>query len=96
MSLALARSYTANKVAKQKHNNSVYSKIKANEKWVKYSLDVIELTKTLQTASRHDKYLVMEATKIAERKRDYMYRHPNFDLATATSTLKHVRRLLKL
>lgn len=95
MSLALARSYTASK-APQKRAMSVFSKIKASEKWVEYSLDLIELTKTLPNASFADKFIIEQAIKIAERKRDYMYKHPNFNLSEATCDLRRARSLLKL
>lgn len=95
MSIALAHSYTANKTT-QKRGFGGYDKIKASDKWVQYSLDLIELTKSLQTARFADKFIIAQAIKIAERKRDYMYRHPNFDLGEATHNLRRARSLLKL
>lgn len=96
MSIALARSYTVSKLPQQKRGYSAYDKIKANDKWVQYSLDIIELTKTLQNAVFNDKFVISKAIKIAEGKRDYMYKHPNFELSEATRNLKLARRLLKI
>lgn len=96
MSLALARAYTASKSPKQHNGHSVYSKIKASDKWVEYSLDLIELTKTLQNVTLTDRFTVAQAIKVAERKRDYMYKHPNFNLNEAVNNLKRARSLLKL
>lgn len=95
MSIALAKTYTASK-ATQTSGYSAYDKIKASDKWVEYSLDLIELTKTLQKATFEEKFIVTAAIKIAERKRDYMYRHPNFNLSDATFNLRRARSLLKL
>ena len=75
---------------------SLYSKIKATEKWIEYSLDVTEMTKMLTQVTREEKYVVLAAMQIAERKRDYMYKHPNFELKKAIADFKLAKRLLKL
>ena len=75
---------------------SLYSKIKATEKWVEYSLDVTEMTKLLTKVSREEKYVLLAAMQIAERKRDYMYKHANFDPIKAIADFKLAKRLLKL
>ena len=75
---------------------SMFSKIKATEKWVEYSLDVTEMSKLLTGATREERYILLAAMQIAERKRDYMYKHPNFDLAEAVANFKLAKRLLKI
>ena len=96
MSIALAYTYTANNTTQERRGFGGYDKIKASDKWVQYSLDLIELTKSLQTAKFEDKFILAKAIKIAKRKRDYMYRHPNFNLSDATFNLRRARSLLKL
>lgn len=96
MSIALAYTYTASKTTEQRRGFGGYDKIKASDKWVQYSLDLIELTKALQTARFADKFVIAQAIKIAERKREYMYKHPNFNLSEATFNLRRARSLLKL
>ena len=76
--------------------NGLYTKIKATEKWIEYSLDVTEMTKLLTKASREERYILLAAMQIAERKRDYMYKHPNFNLKEAIANFKLAKRLLKM
>ena len=73
--------YAAN--ASQKGYASFY-KIKATEKWVEYQLDIHDMNNILMSLPFYDKMNMLEAISIAERKRDYMYRHPNFDFKKAT------------
>jgi hypothetical protein len=75
---------------------SVYSRIKATEKWIEYSLDLVEMQKGLSTLSREERYDLLNAITVAERKREYMYRHPNFKLNAAIYEFKRARRLLKI
>ena len=76
--------------------SSLYNNIKATIKWVEYSLDITEMTKMLTTATREEKYVLLAAMEIAERKRDYMYKHPNFELQKAMFEFKRAKRLLKI
>jgi hypothetical protein len=75
---------------------AAYSKIKATEKWIEYSLDIIEMTRLLASTNREERHLLVAAMSIAERKREYMYRHPNFKLEDATREFKRAKRLLKI
>ena len=75
---------------------SMYARIKATEKWIEYSLDLAEMQKGLGTLSREQRHDLLGAITVAERKRDYMYRHPNFDLSSATQEFKRAKRLLKI
>lgn len=91
----IARMYTASKT-NNKNTITAYDKINATKKWVEYSLDQVDLKTALKTASFTDKYVLMQALKVVERKLDYMYRHKNFELSTATTQFKLARRLLKI
>lgn len=75
---------------------SRFNAIKATEKWIEYSLDVTEMSKMLTLVSREEKYVLLAAMQIAERKRDYMYKHPNFVLNIAIAEFKRAKKLLKL
>lgn len=75
---------------------SIYNNIKATEKWIEYSLDLTEMTKMLTNATREERYVLLTAMQIAERKRDWMYKHKNFDMQEAIATFKRVKRLLKM
>jgi len=75
---------------------SMYNRIKATEKWIEYSLDLAEMQKGLSTLSREQRHELLGAIAVAERKRDYMYKHPNFKLNDAISEFKRARRLLKI
>ena len=60
-----------------------YDRIKATEKWLEYSLDIVDMNKILMTSDFNTKWQLMEALDIAERKRKYMYNHKNFNLKRA-------------
>lgn len=61
-----------------------FYKIKATEKWVEYMLDITDMNKVLMSLPFNDKMRMLDALEIAERKRDYMFRHPNFNYKQAT------------
>ena len=61
-----------------------YDKIKATEKWVEYSLDIVDMNRILMKSDFDTKWRLMEALDVAERKRKYMYNHKNFKLKRAT------------
>ena len=75
------RKYTASNT-NNKGQVSFY-KIKATEKWVEYSLDIVDMNKILMKSDFNTKWKLMEALDIAERKRKYMYNHKNFELKRA-------------
>ena len=60
-----------------------YDKIKATEKWLEYSLDIVDMNRILMKSDFNTKWQLMEALDIAERKRKYMYNHKNFELKRA-------------
>lgn len=72
-----------------------FYKIKATEKWVEYMLDITDMNKVLMALPFNDKMRMLDALEIAERKRDYMYRHPNFNYKQATSWYELAKDLPK-
>ena len=60
-----------------------YDKIKATEKWLEYSLDIVDINRILMKSDFNTKWQLMEALDVAERKRKYMYNHKNFELKRA-------------
>lgn len=73
-----------------------FAKIKANEKWIEYSLDLAEMSKLLSAASREERYVLLTSMTVAERKREWMYKHPNFKLEEASRDFKRAKKLLKI
>ena len=67
-------------VAKDRINSTV--------KWVEYSADIVKMTELLRTASFMDKYKLVDAIAIAERKKNWHYRQENFDLRRASYLLQ--------
>jgi hypothetical protein len=84
------------KNSKKSAGFSNYYKIQATEKWVEYQLDVFDMSKVLMSADFNTKMDLLDALAVAERKRDYMYRHPNFNLAQATKWFNLVKNSTKL
>ena len=87
------RKYTASNT-NNKGQVSFY-KIKATEKWVEYMLDITDMNRVLMSLSFNDKMRMLDALSIAERKRDYMYRHPNFNYKQATKWFELAKDLPK-
>lgn len=72
-----------------------YDRVKATEKWVEYSLDVADMSRILMTVDFDTKWRLMEALAVAERKKEYMYRHKNFDIKRALKIFDTVKHLPK-
>jgi hypothetical protein len=87
------RKYTASNT-NNKGQVSFY-KIKATEKWVEYMLDITDMNRVLMALPFNDKMRMLDALSIAERKRDYMFRHPNFNLKQATKWYELAKDLPK-
>lgn len=76
---------------------SNYYQIQATEKWVEYQLDVYDMSNMLMSVKDFNtKVDLLEAIAVAERKRDYMYRHPNFDMARASRLFQLVKNSPKV
>ena len=73
-----------------------YDKIKATEKWIEYALDIVDMQAALMlTKNLNEKFKLMEALEVAERKKAYMYKHKNFDVNRASHIFSKVRDLPK-
>lgn len=72
-----------------------YYKIPATEKWVEYMLDITDMNKSLMSLPFNDKMNMLDALTVAERKREYMFRHPNFNLKQATRWYELAKSLPK-
>ena len=73
-----------------------YDKIKATETWIEYALDIVDMQAALMlTKNLNEKFKLMEALEVAERKKAYMYKHKNFDVNRALHIFSKVRDLPK-
>jgi len=59
-------------------------KINSTHKWVEYTLDIVDMSKLLmEVRDLKQKYALMDALDIAQRKKDWHYRQDNFRLQDA-------------
>jgi hypothetical protein len=66
-------------------------KINSTLKWVEYSLDHYIMSKLLiQTKDLREKYALMNALDIAERKKLWHFRQENFNLSKASELLREL------
>jgi hypothetical protein len=74
-----------------------YDKVKATEKWIEYALDIVDMQKELMiTKNLNEKFKLMEALEVAERKKAYMYKHKNFEVNRALHIFSKVRDLPRI
>lgn len=82
------------KYARTQLNKNVVVKrdnINSTHKWVEYSLDIRDMQKLLiSTKNLNEKYALMDALEVAERKKVWHYRQDNFNLARASQLLQAV------
>ncbi len=74
------RKYTASNT---KSGPVARDKINSTVKWVEYAADIVKMTALLRTATFEEKYKLVEAIEIAERKKAWHYRQENFNLRKA-------------
>ena len=72
-----------------------YDRVKATEKWVEYSLDIVDMSRIIMTVDFNTKWRLAEALEVAERKKAWMYKHKNFDDKRATTLFDAVKHLPK-
>lgn len=73
-----------------------YDKIKATEKWIEYALDIVDMQQALMlTKNLDEKFKLMDALEVAERKKAYMYKHKNFELSRALHVFNRVKHIAK-
>ena len=76
---------------------STYDRVKATEKWLEYSLDILDMQDAMmRSLDFNEKYMLAQALVVAERKRDYMYRHKNFDVKRASTVFNAVKHRKKV
>ena len=87
-----ARNYVNKYSKKSSKGFIVYANIKATEKWVEYQLDIYDMSNMLMhTNNFTEKVDLVEAIAVAERRRERMYNHPNFDINRATRLFRLVK-----
>ncbi len=79
------RKYTASNT---KSGPVARDKINSTVKWVEYASDIVKMTALLRTATFEEKYKLVEAIEIAERKKAWHYRQENFNLRKASFLLQ--------
>lgn len=73
-----------------------YDKVKATEKWIEYALDIVDMQQALMlTKNLDEKFKLMDALEVAERKKAYMYKHKNFELSRALHIFNRVKHIAK-
>ena len=74
-----------------------YDKIAATQKWAEYTFDVEQMSKLLISVKNlKEKYALMDAIDIAQRKRKWHYNHKNFNLNIANNLIREFKRIHKL
>lgn len=79
------RKYTASNAKTGPVNRD---RINSTVKWVEYAADIAKMTALLKTASFDEKYRLVTAIDIAERKKNWHYRQENFNLSRASFLLQ--------
>lgn len=80
----------------QKYRGGKLPRFNPSDKWVEYSLDLIEAKRLLQDADFTSKFELMKVIKAIESKVQYHENHADFNLHTAIENLRLSRRLLRL
>ena len=76
---------------------STYDRVRATEKWLEYSLDIIDMQEAMmKSLDFNEKYLLAQALVVAERKKEYMYKHKNFNLRDALTVFNAVKHRQKV
>ena len=63
-------------------------RINSTVKWVEYAADISKMTALLKSASFEEKYRLVAAIEVAERKKNWHYRQENFNLRRASFLLQ--------
>ena len=89
---------------KQKYAKTVSGKlvilkkdnISSTHKWVEYALDIVDMSAMLmQTNNLKDKYTLMDALDVAQRKKDWHYKQKNFRLQDAMRIFEAAKQMPK-
>lgn len=69
-----------------------FRKTNPNHRWVQITLDIKDMRKLLRDADFEERFVLSKAITAAERKRDWHYKQPDFDLATASFIIRQLER----
>ena len=70
--------------------------INSTHKWVEYALDIVDMSKLLmEVRDLKQKYALMDALDIAQRKKDWHYRQDNFRLQDAMRIFEAAKAISK-
>jgi NADH:ubiquinone oxidoreductase subunit E len=84
------------KTSSNKHLILARDKINSTHKWVEYALDIMDMSALLmQTKDLKQKYALMDALDIAQRKKDWHYRQDNFRLQDAMRIFETAKQITK-
>ena len=71
-------------------------KINSTHKWVEYALDIVDMSSILmQTKDLKEKYALMDALDVAQRKKDWHYKQKNFRLQDAMRIFEAAKQMPK-
>jgi len=87
--------YKTVQIAGRKYNRGV-PKFNPTDKWVEYSIDLIEAKRLLQAADFTSKFEVLKVINQIESKVKFHENHEKFDLRTAINELQRAKKLLRL
>lgn len=84
------------KTSSNKHLILKKDNINSTHKWVEYALDIVDMSALLMTTKDlKQKYALMDALDIAQRKKDWHYRQANFRLQDAMRIFEAAKHIAK-
>lgn len=93
MSLAHFKALYASTNTSNSKFKTAYDKQDATRYWLQHKVNLLDLTKLLQTASFNDRFTIVQLMSVAERKVKHWEKHRNFDLKSALVVLKAVKKV---
>ena len=80
----------------EKKYKRIIIKFSPTDKWVEYSLDLIDAKRLLQTVDFVNRFELLNVIKKIESKVEWHEKHTDFNLQAATRNLRTARRLLQM
>jgi len=80
----------------EKKYKRIIIKFSPTDKWVEYSLDLIDAKRLLQTVDFVSRFELLNVIKKIESKVEWHEKHADFNLQAATRNLRTARRLLQM
>jgi len=93
MSLARFKAIYASTNTSNSKYKTAYDKQDATRYWLQHKINLLDLTKLLQTASFNDRFTIVQLMQVAERKVAHWEKHRNFDQKTAITVLKAAKKV---